>query len=337
MTKIANDITKIGIAQPMADDPSDPNPEDYAHISDEQLNSAIAGEEPVPVAAGDTDDDDEDEKPAPKESKKKPAPEVEVEDDTDEDDEDEEEDQEAGDEGEESEGAPSDSKKAKTDEPYAFLKDLPEQARDEVMALDAKSKHFEAVAGRHAGQADHYKKKWDAAQREIAALKKGDGESFAGDEKPAQATSRQDQLVERQHAYLVEQAIVGGVQRVLARHADAKQFNNEIQKHLETDPTFDEKAILESDDPKEAARLMESAVESAYWAVVAQRRTDSSKAPRQKKGFDQAERSRARKLASADVKSSVKKPSAKQVVKKTLGEVTDAELDNFIDRKIAAS
>ena len=190
--------------------------------------------------------------------------------------------------------------------------------------LEAKSKHWESVAGRNAGELGFIKSQLKAIQAAQAAAQAGEyvpSEPALGSTQPV---PQRDGLAE----WAVQQAVQQSVSGFEASHPDVTEIQDKMVEYIKTSG-YDMQSVLSMTNPIDAQREMNRALEEAYWhtkaSVVATRRAELSA----KREAIQTKAATNKMKASVSATASAPAPKPKT---KTVDEMTDDEIEREMVR-----
>lgn len=208
----------------------------------------------------------------------------------------------------------------KAEEPAPVEEDLDAKIRDtRIEEYEAKAKHWESVAGKHAGELGFLR--GEIKQLRDAQLRAPEADSHAYDERPAPAPpARVDSVTQ----WAVQKSVEEATGKFLSGHPDYDtEMHKEMAEYLQKSG-YDPKAVMESADPVWAAREAERALEEAYWHSKA-RRTAAVRADLETRRATQTAKAKDAKVQAAVSGSGGSAPPA--TPEKPVAEMSVAELE----------
>lgn len=136
-----------------------------------------------------------------------------------------------------------------------------------VEELKSRAKHFEAVAGRNAGELGFVKKQLQELQSLLAAPP-----SMAEpdvDEPPRRPVVAERRLPDSTTAWAVSTAVQNALAQFGSTHQDLQELQPVMAQYLQAQ-NYDAKALIESGDPHLAGAATSRALDEAYWFAKAQ-------------------------------------------------------------------
>ena len=197
-----------------------------------------------------------------------------------------------------------------------------------IAEMESRAKHFEQVAGKHAGEVGFLKQRLTELQQRLAAPPSEEAGMYSEPSarpEPAVPAPTSDAVA----SWVVQQAVAQAAAEFTNSHSDFGQLQGDIMGYIQASG-YDPTTVIAANDPLVAARETKRMLEESYWHVRAQKDAARKVELTEKRATMKAAAIAAKQAASPSGSGATPPPKPKD---KSMNEMSVEELDAALQRE----